>query len=295
MSIADISKKLVSLVQGAGRFLVRIDGGHRGTPGFVHGDGLVVTSSRALRRDEDLRGAIGSDEVELELVGRDPGTDVAVLRYAADGGAAAQPPAFRDAASLEVGEMALAVARPGHGVRAALGILGVLGDRFRGPGGAPIGRYVELDRPLARGFSGGALLDAQGRVIGMITRALVRGAALTIPGPTLARVVDEIQNHGYVPRGHLGVGVYPARLPAVVARGLGQERGVVIVALEEDGPAAKAGVVVGDVVIAVDQVSIESPLALRAALLDRGGNEIRLRVLRAGQTHDLKVRVGARG
>ena len=138
------------------------------------------------------------------------------------------------------------------------------------------------------------LLDAGGRGIGLNVPGVFRGVTVTLPSTTLSDVVGKLQQHGHVPRGYLGVGVSTARLPHDIADDVGQPRGVAVVALEENGPAATAGLGVGDIIISIDQQSITSPLSLRSRLLDRGGDTINLRVLRAGQTEDLNVSVGTR-
>ncbi len=297
MALLDLNHELTALVDAGRGHVARIssNGGWRGVSGVVIEPGKIVTSSRVLRREEDLSAQLGDDTVALDLVGRDPGTDIALLKYDVDAvtdGPAA--PTWRDPDELRVGELALALARPGESVRAALGILGVVGGPVRAHGGAQIGRYLELDRDLPRGFSGALVLDAEGAAIGAVMPGVFRGVTLVLPSSTILHVAVEIGEHGHVPKGYLGVGVYPASLPRDVADDLGQSKGAAVVALEEDGPADQAGIKVGDIIVSIANDKITSPLSLRSALLDRGGHTLPVGLLRAGKREDVDVTVGAR-
>jgi S1-C subfamily serine protease len=250
------------------------------------------------------------------LDGRDPGTDVAVLRVTGatrtpqesgpgrkEIGAAVSrradrstltPATFRDLDGLSVGALALAIGRPGKTIRASLRILGVVGPEVRTPSGGRLDRWIESDRQLPRGFAGGPLIDARGEVIGINTRTLVRGADLTVPTATLRRVVDEIVAHGGVRRGYLGVGAYPVALPAALATQLGQDDGALIASIEDGGPAAAAGLLVGDILVSLDGERLGGPIDLRAALLDRGGKTVDVKLVRAGAVTVAAVTLGTK-
>lgn len=111
-----------------------------------------------------------------------------------------------------MGHFALSLGRPGANVRATMGIISALGKAWRTPAGGPVDRYLQTDTVMYPGFSGGPLVDAQGRFIGLNTSALVRGVSITVPAPTLERVVRDLQEHGSVRRDYLGVGAQPTRL-----------------------------------------------------------------------------------
>jgi S1-C subfamily serine protease len=298
MALPDLTHELTALVDAGRGHIARIStnaGGWRGVSGVIIEPGKIVTSSRVLRREEDLSAHIGDDVVGVELVGRDAGTDVALLSYDPDAIADSPTvPNWRDPDDLRVGELAIALARPGETIRAALGMLGVVAGPVRAHGGAQIGRYVELDRELPRGFSGALVVDADGAGIGVVVPGVFRGVTLCLPSSTLLHVAGEIGKHGHVPKGYLGVGVYPASLPRDVADDLGQSKGAAVVALEEDGPAAQAGIQVGDIIVSIATDKITSPLTLRSALLDRGGQTLPVGLLRAGKREDFDVTVGAR-
>jgi S1-C subfamily serine protease len=303
MGLAEDTSHLPDLVARLDPHLVRVQGRrHRGATGIRWGtDGTIVTSSHAVEHaDQVTVGLADGRAIEANVVGRDPGLDLALLR--ADAGALAEPAgasaraelAWRDAADVRVGEPVLALARPGQTVRAAFGVLGVVGASLRTATGGTIDRYVEVDRHVPHGFSGGLVVDLRGAVVGLTMRGLVRGASLAVPHGTVKRVVDQLAAHGHVPRGYIGVGVYPARLPHELAQTLGQSLGVAVVGIEDDGPGKAAGLQLGDVILSVDGEAVSSPMSLRGALLDRAGAEVTLAVLRAGQAMEIRVQAGQR-
>jgi S1-C subfamily serine protease len=235
------------------------------------------------------------DHRDAEVIGRDPGTDVALLRVTGGGLA---PATLHAADDLAVGTLALALGRPGRSVRASLRMVGVLGGSVRTPHGGKLDRYIETDRQIPRGFAGGPLVDGEGAVLGMNTRTLIRGTDLAVPIATLRRVVDELVAHGGVRRGHLGVGAYPAQLTAallaLVARAADVGDGAAMIAsVDEAGPAAVAGLAVGDLIVALDGEPITDPSSLRRTLFDRPGKQVAIVALRSGARLDLTATLGA--
>ncbi len=291
---AQLSTSLADAVDRAAPSVVRVDRRRGGGTGIAWSDDLVVTSAFHAPERTTVEVPVAGGEPDARdavLVGRDPGTDVAVLRVTGGG---LTPAAFRDVDGLAVGALALALGRPGRSIRASLRIIGVLGPEIRTPGGGRLDRWVETDRQLPRGFAGGPLIDAAGEVIGMSTRTLVRGADLAVPTETLRRVVAEIVAHGGVRRGYLGVGAYPVALPAALAAQLGQPAGALIASLEDGGPAATAGLLVGDILTRLDGERLGGPLELRAALLDRGGKAVDVELIRAGAVVTQSVTLGSK-
>jgi S1-C subfamily serine protease len=276
--------------------------GHAGT-GIIWADDLVISASFhtpdrttvGIAAPVGDAGAAGElDRRAAEVIGRDPGTDVAVLRVAGGGLARAT---FRELGALAVGNLVLALGRPGRTVRASLRAIGVLGPEIRTPHGGTLDRYVESDRQIPRGFAGGPLIDADGAVIGMNTRTLLRGEDLAIPTATLRRVVTELLAHGGVRRGYLGVGAFPAQLSpqlAQAAQRADQDRGALIASIEDGSPAAIAGLIVGDIIVAVADSDVTGPDSLRLALGDRPGEAVELVVLRGGARHAVAVTLGSR-
>jgi S1-C subfamily serine protease len=274
--------------------VVRVARRRGGGSGIAWSGDLVVTSS--FHAGDRTRVGIATGDGELDerdatIVGRDPGTDVAVLRI--DGGGLTPAP-FRELDGLAVGHFALALGRPGRTVRASQRIVGVLGPEVRTAQGGRLDRYVESDRQLPRGFGGGPLIDLDGEVIGMGTRTLIRDADLAVPTVTLRRVVDEILAHGGVRRGYLGVGAYPVELPTTLAHSLGQERGALLASVEDGGPAAAAGLLVGDILVTLAGEPIAGPNELRAALLERAAASVDVVAIRAGAVEHRTVAIGSR-
>ncbi|MCB0054565.1 MAG: trypsin-like peptidase domain-containing protein, partial [Caldilinea sp.] len=199
--LKSVSEAMAGLAESAGQSVVRVEGRNRlPASGVVYAaDGIIVTSHHVVERDDKLRVGLPTGEtVDAELVGRDPGTDLAVLRVAATG---LTPAAWVDAGDLRVGNLILALGRPGQSVQATLGIVSALGGAWRTGGGGEIDRYLQTDVVMYPGFSGGPLTTADGRFGGINSSALARGVSVTIPAATVARVVATILAHGRMPRG----------------------------------------------------------------------------------------------
>lgn len=298
MNLLDTSDTFVSLVDTAGPAIVRVEAPRQaGTTGLLWADeGLVITAHHALRRDEAIRVAFGDHEPrDARLLGRDPTTDLAVLRVEmSDLDPRPTAPAWREASTLRVGALGLALARPGRTVRAGLALVAVVGDHLQTPGGRTLTPYIELDRALPRGFSVAPVFDGQGQILGLATAGLTPDATVLLGASTVRASVEAIVAHGRVPQGYLGVGVSAARLPTRLREQLGQSRALVVVGLAEDGPAAQAGVLIGDLILAVEGEAVRSPAGLRAQLADRTDQAVSVRLLRGGETTDLEVTAGER-
>ncbi|SRR6266545_4301723 len=286
------SEELAAAVEAAGPGVLRLSR-HRypGTATVWDAKaGLVVTTSHAVAHDDSARLTLpGGQERDAQVVGRDPGTDLALLRTDPSDLA---PIEYREADGLKVGHAALALGRPGQSVRASFRIIGVLGADVRTPWGGRLERYVETDRGFPRGFSGGPLIDLEGRALGINTTGLLRGADVTVPTVTVRRVVGELLAHGAVKRGYLGVAVQRVRLPEEVASGLGQKTGALVVGVEDASPAARSGLVLGDVLVALDGRLIAGPDELRELLSERRGVEVEARIIRVGKVQSIRIAVG---
>lgn len=291
--LEELSGATAELVEQVGRSLVRIDGRRRmAASGVVwSADGLIVTAHHVVERDEGLEvGLPDGSTVAATLVGRDPSTDVALLRTAAGGLTPAQ---WADAADLKVGNLVLALGRPGKSVQATLGIVSALAGAWRTGGGGEMDRYLQTDVVMYPGFSGGALAVADGRVAGINSSGLMRGVSLTIPAGTLRRVVESLQTHGNMPRGFMGVGVQPVRLADALAQSAGQETALMVMSVEPGGPAAQAGLVQGDVLLSLDGVATRHLDDLQALLMgDRAGKSVPVRFVRGGTVQDGTVTIG---
>jgi S1-C subfamily serine protease len=288
------SDALATRVAAASPSIVRVDGGAPGgSSGVVFAPGVVVTTLQAVERDDALMVYTHDGRaLPARLLGRDSGTDLAVLGLAPD--TALEPLRFAESDAVRVGQLVLSVARPGRTVRATSGIVSAFGEGYRTPMQGRVDRYLESDAPLRPGFAGGALLSADGAALGIVTGAIVRGTTVAIPTSTVRRVVAEVASHGRVRRGYLGVGSYPIRLSAALAARFGQGEGAVVVAVEPDGPADRAGILQGDVLLGVDDARVSHPSQVAAAIEDRADSAVRVRALRGGDLRELVVTVGHR-
>jgi len=253
--------------------------------------GVIVTANHTVRAEEDIAVTMADGRARpAVLAGRDPGTDLAVLTVADAGTDTA---ALGDDQALAVGQLVLAL---GHGPRASWGVIAALGPRWRTWRGGEIDRLVRLDLTMYPGFSGGPLVDATGRVVGLNTSGLARDARLAVPAATVSRVADELARAGHVARGYLGLGMQPVALPEPLrgALGLAQETGLIVVMVAPDGPAARAGVLLGDVLVALGGAPVADLEDIQAQLgSGRIGATIPAVLIRAGARVELDITVGA--
>ena len=281
--LQSLSNDLAAAVERAGRAVFAVNGRARlGSTGVHWRPGLVVTADHTVHVDEELT-ITGPDGRALtaRVAGRDPTIDVAVLKVDAPGVAVAD---VADSDAVRVGHIVLAL---GAGPRASWGVVSSVGDK----------RMLHLDLTLYPGFSGGPLVDAQGRVVGINTSGASRHWQLAIPAAAVNRVVDELQRRGRIPRAYLGVSTQPVRLPEPVRQrlNLDQQTAVIVVEVQAASPAAAAGLTIGDVIVSLGATRIADPTDLKSALRpDRVGESITASVLRGGEPKDLQVTVGER-
>ena len=281
--LQSLSNDLAAAVERAGRAVFAVNGRARlGSTGVHWRPGLVVTADHTVHVDEELT-ITGPDGRALtaRVAGRDPTIDVAVLKVDAPGVAVAE---VADSDAVRVGHIVLAL---GAGPRASWGVVSSVGDK----------RMLHLDLTLYPGFSGGPLVDAQGRVVGINTSGASRHWQLAIPAAAVNRVVDELQRRGRIPRAYLGVSTQPVRLPEPVRQrlNLDQPTAVIVVEVMAASPAAEAGLTIGDVIVSLGATRIADPTDLKSALRpDRVGESITASVLRGGEPKDLQVTVGER-
>lgn len=293
--LLELSDDLASIVGTVGLAVVRVEGRRRMPASGIlwSADGLIVTAHHVVEGDDAIGvGLPDGQKAEAKLLGRDPTTDLAVLRVEQENLA---PPTWAAPDALKVGHLVLALGRPGKTVQATLGIVSALGGGWRTRGGGQIDGYLQTDVVMYPGFSGGPLVNAAGHVVGLNTSALVRGTSLALPTPTVRRVVEDLQAHGQVRRGYLGVGTQPARLPRAIAERLGQETGLMLVSVESGSPAEHGGLFMGDTLVNFDGQPVRHHDDLLARLSgDRIGATVPITIVRSGQTQDLQVVIGSR-
>jgi S1-C subfamily serine protease len=258
--------------------------------GLVYADGVVLTTVRALGREDGLHVRRDDGQTfDAELAGWDPTTSLAVLRVAGLGAA----PIAQATAPARVGHLALAVARSwSNAVTASAGIVSVIG------GPLPTGRRRAIDQvirttaPMHDGFAGGAFLDTSGGLLGVTTAAAIRGLAVVIPAAIAWKTASTLLEHGQLKRGYLGIAGQPVRLPENQSA-KGRDQALLVVGVTAGSPAAAAGVLVGDVLLEFDGHAIQSPEDLLDLLVgDRVGRDVTLRVLPAGTATDVTVTGG---
>ena len=292
--LTDFSNGLAEAAQTAGQSIVRVDARQRmPASGIAWSQDLVVTAHHVVERDEAIIvGLPDGSQASATLAGRDPTTDLALLRVS---GASLVPPVWVDDADLRVGQLVLALGRPGRGVQATLGVVSALGGSWRTGAGGLVDRYVQPDVVMYAGFSGGPLVDVAGHVAGLNSSALARGVSVSLPSATVRRVVETLLAHGKVRRGYLGVSTQRIRLSGAQAEQVGQETGLLVNQVVEGSPAERAGLFLGDTILAVAGEAVRHHDDLLARLSgDRVGVAVPFRILRGGQVAEISVVIGER-
>ncbi|MCP3099109.1 S1C family serine protease [Myxococcus sp. K15C18031901] len=293
--LQSLSHSLASVVERVAPSVVRIEARRRrGATGIVWStEGHILTTSHAVEHEGSIQvGLPDGRTVSAELVGRDASTDLALLKLDPSGHAPLTPAVLDD---VKVGHLVVTVARPGRTARATLGMVSTHGEGWRTHAGGRVDRYLETDADLPPGFSGGALVDSQGRLVGLLTAAFSRTAAVVIPVDTLTRVASTLKEHGGIRRGYLGVGAYPVKLPRHQWEAAGTEAGLIFLSVDPDGPASKAGLVLGDVLVSLGGQALLGVEDLLGYLGDeKVGTTVQARVLRAGEVREVPVTIGRR-
>lgn len=286
-----LSNELAAAVEHAGRAVFGVNARPRqGSTGVHWRPGLIVTADHTVHVEEEVPVTRPDGRVVTAMVvGRDPGIDIAILKVDAPDVAVAD---IGDSAAVRVGHIVLAVS---PGPRASWGVVSAIGAG-RGARSAA-GELFNLDLTLYPGFSGGPLVDVQGRVVGINTSGASRQQQLAIPAAAVNRVLDELTRHGRIPRAYLGVGTQQVRLPEALRQRLNLEQptAVIVVDVQPSGPAAVAGLLIGDIIVSLGGTSIMQPEDLKNVLRpDRVGESTIASVIRGGEPRDLPMTVGER-
>jgi len=262
--------------------------------GTLWREGVVVAAEHTIRGRDAVTIVLPSGETtSANVTGRDPSTDIAVLKSS---GVVSALPEFADAAQLKAGNVVLALGRRENGLSASYGIVSSLGGAWRTWQGGRIDQWLRLDLNPYPGFSGGPLVDAAGRILGINTSG-ARRMVMTIPGSTVDRVVNQLLSKGRIVRGYIGVGGQPVRIPPTLIDklALNQDQGLLVITVGSGSPAERAGITVGDIILAIDGRAIAEPGDVLAALdSDTVGKTLRVRVLRGGEPTEISVTVGDR-
>ncbi len=292
----ELSNELSQAIQTVGKNVVTVQpGGGRTSSGIILENDTILTSAHAVSEGENIRGWTSPDKpFKATLVGRDPGTDIALLKADAKLSGAAK---FAENPQLAVGQLGVAISRTWRGnLVASAGILSGLMGEWHTHRGKKIDAFIRPDLSLYHGFSGGALIGADQKIIGMNTSALRRGSPLTIPYATIKRVTSILLEKGYIPSPYLGLGLQPARLPESLKQKLNltQNAGVLVVYVESGSPADKAGVLLGDVLLKIADRNFAEQGTTSILSTLAPGQSVSVAGIRGGQAFSSTIQVGER-
>ncbi len=295
-SLSAFADGLAEAAAQAAAAVVRVDARRRfPASGISLGQDLILTADHVVEREEDIRLRLpdGSERTAV-LAGRDPGSDLALLRAPGLGLAAAP----RSAGEARVGQLVLALGRPGsEGFQASLGVISAAGGPLRTGRGSLLERYLRSDAVPYPGFSGGPLIDVSGRFIGLNTSGLWQGGLLTIPAAIAWSIADTLAQHGRLKHGYLGIRSQPVALPPAQRLALGREQatGLLLVGVEEGSPAEQGGLLIGDLLVGLGGQPVRDPDELASRLVGSlVGQPAVVEILRAGQLASLTVIIGER-
>ena len=296
-TIAQLSDQLADAVERTARAVVSVHARPRMPSTGVHWrDGIVVTTDATVKREQDITVTLPDGRrVPAQLAGRDPGTDLAVLRIESG----ALPVAvLGDPSTLKPGHLVLALGRTGDGgPRAAFGAMSATGGKWRCWKGGELDLWLQADVTLYPGFGGGPLVSPDARVLGINSGGLSRPLTTTIPVSTVNRVLEHLLARGYVARGWLGAAMQPVRFSDAARGRIGIEQaaGLVILSVEPDAPAALAGLMLGDVILTIDGQALEHPDQVLEILAgDVVGKTLALKYVRGGKLEHADLLVGER-
>ena len=293
-----LSEEIVGAVERAGKSVVALESRRRhSSSGIVLRPYIVVTAAHTIRGERESTVIVeGGRSVSANLAGRDPTTDLAVLRLSTSSDLPNAPVA--ESADIRVGSLVVAVARSRRGnLVASSGILSGVMGAWRTWHGAEIDRFIRPDLTMYPGFSGGALIDSSGLVLGINTTGVRRGTCITIPPATVQRVVDELLAKGHIARPYLGLAMQSVRIPESLQSKLNltNQSGLLVVHVEPNGPAERAGLMVGDIVLGFGELAPEELLEFRQHLHKQNiGGTVNVSIIRGGARNSIVVSVGER-
>jgi serine protease DegQ len=296
--LSALSDALAEAVEVGGRSVALVNARRRiPASGVAIASNLILTADHVVEREEDLSIILpGGEELPAQLAGRDPASDLAVLKLE---GEAAQP-AEKAAVEARVGQLALALGRPStQGMQASLGIVTALGGPLRTGRGSQLERYLATDAVPYPGFSGGPLVNSTGQMLGLNTSGLARarGAFLSIPASLAWDIAGLLAQHGRIRHGYLGIRSQPVELPAQAVEALQrtQQNGLLIVGIEEGSPASSGGLMIGDILVGIAGQPLNDPDSLSSRLTSQlVGQPAEIEILRGGKPLTLTVTIGER-
>jgi S1-C subfamily serine protease len=292
-TLLEFSNAMADTVEAIAPSVVQVHGRRRPASGVVFSDGAVLTTARALGREDGLTIRTHDARVlDAELAGWDPATSLVVLRAKDLSGV----PAERADAPARVGQLALAIARSwSNAVTASAGIIAVIGGPLRTGPHEHIDEIIRTTAPMHEGFAGGPLVHVSGRVVGISTAAEIRGLSVVIPAAIAWKAATDILEHGSPKRGFLGVSGQSVRLTDRQRELVGRERALLVAGVTSESPVATAGILVGDLIVSLDGQPVQSADDLLELLHgNRVGHTVPLQVVRGDMRHELTVTIGTR-
>lgn len=291
-ALQELSDALAGAVDRASAYTVRVNARRRmPASGIIWTDGAVLTADHVIEREEEISVTLADGRtVPATIAGRDPGSDLAVLRAQTGG-----QPSPR-AENARVGHLVLAVGRPGDaGLTAAMGVISAVGGPWQSGRGGTIDGYIRADVTMYPGFSGGPLVDAGGRVVGVNSSGISRAGGLTIPAAAANKVVQALLAHGRLKRGFLGLTSQPVKLPQAIAQAAGQETGLLVARVASGTPAEQGGLIIGDIVVGLGGQPVRDTDELQRQLgPERVNQPTPVRIVRGGEVREVTVTVGER-
>jgi S1-C subfamily serine protease len=295
--LIELSNDLAQATDRAAATAVAIHAEPRGSSsGVIWRAGVLVTSEHALRRDEEIQVTLSDGRVvPATLAGRDPSTDLAVLKCPE---ASTSVKEFGDPSAMKPGSLTLVVGRTrASGPVAALGVVSLVAAERKTWTGTSLAPYIRLDVALPPTAAGAAVVDAHGRVIGIATPRFGRFGAIAVPASTVNSVVDTLLQKGRIPRGYIGVGLQPVRLPDALRQTLKRDAktAAIVLEVEPESPAHKAGLVIGDIVVSLAGKPVARLEDVHAQLQGTAiGKSLPLGFVRGGAVQETTITVGER-
>lgn len=294
---SELSESAANAAEKAGKYTVLVDARRRlPASGIAFAKDMILTAGHVVEKEEDIRILFGDGkEAKAHLIGRDPGTDLAVLKL----DTAPASPAEVAKKAARVGEFVLAIGRPSvDGIESSFGTINKIGGAVRTGRGGMLDAYIKTDVVSYPGFSGGPLINGEGELYGINTSGFgMGGEAVTIPADVALKIADALAKHGKIRRGYIGVRSQTVNLPVEAKSQLNreQETGLLLVGVEKDSPAEKGGLILGDILVGVAGVAVEHHDELFTRLSgDAVGKSTSMDVLRGGKLQVVNVIVGER-
>jgi S1-C subfamily serine protease len=287
-----LSNNLADNVEKIGHSLVTINGRRISSTGIHWQQGIIVTAEETLKRTEDITITLPDHRtVAATLIGRDRTTDIAVLKIENP-----ELPVVEigDNSLLKIGQIVQAIGRSSDSLNATMGVVSAMGGSWRSSYGGLIDQFVRLDLNLYPSMEGSALVTAIGQVVGM-TVSGPRRTVISIPATTINRVVEQLVKKGHIARGYLGLGMQPIRLPETLKTNLNLASlgGVIAINVETDGPADKSGILIGDILIAINNNPIKDTGEIQAMLgSENVGKILNVQIIRGGTLVEVALTVG---